>query len=194
MRLKANRQLVHELLTAIKVVETNLRRQNRWKKGLFYAALLSIIAVGAFFTFRLGLLNTNLPWMSTVQPNLSIIGVALEEPSGNGFLDAGETARLKLIIRNSGGTARNVDIRLEPPVLAGLRFMKPALIPKLSANSIETLRISITADKNVQGREQSLEIQLFGKKEQLTTKDFSFTIIPETPGPETPDLVPQRRQ
>ena len=36
-RLKANRQLVHELLTAIKHAETSLHRRKIWKKRLSYA-------------------------------------------------------------------------------------------------------------------------------------------------------------
>ena len=178
LRLKADRQLVHELLTAIKVVETTQHRQKFWKKGLFYATVLGIIAVVAFFL-----------WPKPVPPpvpNLSI-AAALEEPSGNGFLDAGEKVRLRLTISNKGGTARNVKLRFEPPSIAGLRFRKPTLIPELKKNSIETIRIPITADKKVRGRDQVLEIQLFGENRTLlATKNFSFTIIPETPDPERP--------
>ena len=174
-KLKADRQLVHELLTAIRQVETSQRRQKFWKKGLFYATVLGIIAVVAFFL-----------WPKPVPPpvpNLSI-AAALEEPSGNGFLDAGEKVRLRLTISNKGGTARNVELRFEPPSIAGLRFRKPTLIPELKKNSIETIRIPITADKKVQGRDQSLQIQLFGEdRTLLTTQNFSFKIIPKTRGP-----------
>ena len=117
-------------------------------------------------------------------PNLSI-AASLVEPSGNGFLDAGEKADLKLvIISNKGGTARNVELRFEPPSIAGLRFRKLTLIPELKKNSIETIQIPITADKKVQGRDQSLQIQLFGEdRALLTAQNFSFKIIPETPDP-----------
>ena len=177
-RLKTDRQLVHELFTAIKGVETNQRRRKFWKKGLSYAAVLGIITVVAFF-----LLPKSAP---PLDPNLSI-AASLEEPSGNGFLDAGEKGRIRLTISNKGGAARNVELRFEPPSIAGLRLRKPTIIPELSKNSIETIRIPITADKKIQGRDQALEIQLFGENRTLlATKNFSFKIIPPTPSPVPP--------
>ena len=44
-RLKANRQLVHELLTAIKHAETSLHKRKIWKKRLSYAAILGVVIV-----------------------------------------------------------------------------------------------------------------------------------------------------
>ena len=179
-KLKANRQLVHELLTKIKVAERSLRRRRLWKKGLSYAIVLGIIAVVAFLVFKPD------PPIPPSDPKLSI-AASLEEPSGNGFLDAGEKARLRLIISNKGGTARNVELRFEPPSIAGLRFRKPTIIPELRENKMETIRIPITADKKVKGRDQVLAIQLFGEnKTLLTTKTFSFKIIPATPDPIPP--------
>ena len=123
-KLKADPQLIHELLTAIKVVETNLQRQKFWKKGLSYITILGIIAVAAFFVFK------PKPPAPPPIPDLSI-AASLEEPSGNGFLDAGERVRLRLTISNKGGTARNVELRFEPPSIAGLRFSKPTLISRI---------------------------------------------------------------
>ena len=179
-RLNTDRQLIHELLTAIKHVETSQRRRKLWKKGLSYAVVLGIIAVVAFFMFKPD------PPIPPPGPILSI-AASLEEPSGNGFLDAGEKGRLRLTISNKGGTARNVELRFEPPAIAGLRFRKPTIIPELSKNSMETIRIPITADKKIQGRDQTLEIQLFGENRKLlATKIFSFKIIPAIPEPERP--------
>lgn len=176
-KLKVDRQLIHELLTAIRHVETNQRRERFWKKSLSYTAVLGIIGILAFFLW---------PKPAPPDPILSII-VSLEEPSGNGFLDAGETGRIRLTISNKGGPARNVELRFEPPSIAGLTFRKPTMIPELRQNSIETIRIPITADKKVQGRDQALEIQLFGENRTLlTTNEFCFTIIPVTPEPERP--------
>ena len=177
-KLKVDRQLVHELFTAIKHVEISQRREKFWKKGLSYTAVLGVIAVVAFFLWPK-------PEPSP-DPDLSIAPY-LEEPSGNGFLDAGETGRLRLTISNRGGTAHNVELRFEPPSIAGLRFRKPTIIPELSENSMETIRIHITADKKVQGRDQALEIQLFGEdRTLLATKNFSFKIIPPIPDPVPP--------
>ncbi len=188
LRLNSNHNPARELLQVIKFARNIERDKRIQKKVLSYAAILGIIVVAAFVAIRLNLI----PWStSSVPPNLSI-AAALEEPSGNGFLDAGETGRIKLTITNKGGTVRNVEIRFEPSSIAGLRFKKPAPISKLSEDSEETIRISITADKNVKGRTQKLQIQLFGKtgmfgkKELLATKDFSFKIIPTTPEPVRP--------
>ena len=176
-RLKGDRQLIHELLTAIRHIETNQRRERFWKKSLSYTTVLGIIGILAFFLW---------PKPAPPDPILSIIA-SLEEPSGNGFLDAGETGRIRLTISNKGGPARNVELRFEPPSIAGLTFRKPTMIPELRQNSIETIRIPITADRRVRGRDQAMEIQLFGENRTLlTTNDFSFTIIPVTPEPERP--------
>ncbi|MCY3741464.1 MAG: tetratricopeptide repeat protein [Candidatus Poribacteria bacterium] len=178
--LNPNHRKARELIQVIKFASNIERNKKIRKKVLSYAVILGIIAVAIFGAVRLNLI----PWStSSAPPNLSI-AASLEEPSGNGFLDAGETARLKFIIRNNGGTARNIQIRFEPSSIAGLRFKKPEPIPKVSANSDETIRIPITADKNIQGRNQALQIQLlgkissFGKMEPLVTQDFSFKIVP----------------
>ena len=184
-RLKTDRQLIHELLTAIKIVEKNLQRRKFWKKGLFYAAALGITAIVVFFLWPK-------PEPSP-DPNLSIVP-SLEEPSGNGFLDAGEEANLKLIIHNNGGTARNIELKLqpfEPPSTAGLHFTDTHLLQELSQNSRKTIRVRIKADKKVQGRDQILQIQLFGEDRTFfTTQNYSFKIIPKTPDPIPP---PRRR-
>ena len=177
-RLKADRQLVHELLTAIKVVETSQHRRKLWKKGVFYTAILGITALGIFAVFKLGPLNMEIPWNPEIPPLLSI-EAALEEPSGNGFLDAGEIAHLNLTISNNGGIARNLRLRVEPGYITGLRYKQPAQISQLSKNSAALIAIRVTADKKVQGRTQSLEIQLFKKDGRLVgTKNFTFTILP----------------
>lgn len=195
LRLKADRQLVYELLTAIKHVKTNQRRERFWKKGLSYAVVLGII-VAAVLVIRsiwpaktepvdTEQQKTSQESAKAIKPDPSIeVSAFLEEPSAskNGVLEADENARLMLVISNKGGTVRNVELRIqsfEPPSTAGLRFTNAKLIPELSQNKIETIRIPITADKNIQGRDQTLEIQLFGEdRTLLTTKNFSFKIIP----------------
>ena len=184
-RLKANRQLVHELLTAIKHAETSLHRRKIWKKRLSYAAILGVVIVVILYIIW----PLPPPPPPPPSPQLSI-AAALEEPSRNGFLDAGETGRIRVTISNKGGTARNVELRLEPlkpPSIAGLTFRKPTMIPELSENSIETVRITMTAARKIKGRDQSLQIQLFGEdRTLLAAQDFSFKIIPITPKPEPP--------
>ena len=202
-RLKVDRQLTHELLTAIRHVEANQRRERFWKKGLSYTAIFGIIVAVVLVIRWIWQLDPepidqNTPQekqQSTKDPednnSRSIIldssievTVFLEEPSAskNGVLEAGEKARLMLVISNKGGTVRNVGLRIqpfEPPSTAGLRFTNAKLIPELSQNKIETIRIPITADKKIQERDQVLQIQLFGEdRTLLTTKNFSFKIIP----------------
>lgn len=185
--------LNNKLIQVINFARNRERNQRIRKKVLAYTAILGVIAMGIFGAIKFDILPWPLP--APLDPDISIAETSLEEPSGNGFLDAGETARLKLIIRNSGGTARNIEVRLQPPSLAGLRYKKPGQISKISKNSEETIRISMTADKNVKGRNQALQIQvfgkigLFGKKEPLMTEEFSFKIIPSLPDP----VQPRRR-
>ena len=175
-----NHQQAREFLQIIKFARNIERNQKIKKKVLKYAAILGIIVVCAFVAIRADIISCN----GHSSPPIPIITASLEEPSGNKFLDAGETGRLKLIITNEGGTARDIEIRFEPASIAGVRFKKPKLLSKLSENAEETIRISITADKNVKGRNQKLQIQLFGKsgwfgkREPLAMKEFSFKIIP----------------
>ena len=178
LRLNPNHQKARELIQVIKFASNIERNKKIRKKVLSYVAILAVIIVGVFAAFKLGFLNSGLlPW-SNEALHFSIGEVALEEPSGNGFLDAGETAWLKFTIRNNGGTAHNIQIRFEPSSITGLRFKKPEPIPKMSANSDEIIRIPITADKNIQGRNQALQIQVFRKNAtKFTTKDFSFKIV-----------------
>ena len=190
LRLNPNHNQARELLQVIKFARNIERNQRIRKKVLSYAAILGIIVVAVFVAIRSDIISCN----GSSPPKLSI-AASLEEPSGNGFLDAGETGRIRLTITNSGGTARNIQVRFAPASIAGLRFKKPAPISKLSEGSQETIRTSITADKNVKGRTQKLQILLFGKAgligkmEPILTQDFSFKIIPTTPEP-----VPPRRR
>ncbi len=180
LRLDSNHLLARELLQVIRFARDIERNKRIQKKVLRYAAIVGIIGLIAFVMIRFNLV----PWMGSSGPPQPSIVASLEEPSGNKFLDAGETARLKLVINNAGGTARNVEIRFHPATIAGVRFKKPALLSKLPGKKIETIRVSMTADKNVKARDQKLQIQLFGQKgmfgkqEHLVSQDFAFKIVP----------------
>ena len=189
LTLNPNHRKARELIQVIKFASNIEKNRKIRKKILSYTAILGIVAVAVFVAIGFGIIPGPSP---SVPPNLSIKNTQknsdyFEEPSGNGFLDAGETARIKLIIRNNGGTARNIQVRydpLEPRSIAGLRIEKPEPIPKLNNNGERTVRISITADKSVKGRNQKLQIQIqgkagfFGKMEPLVTTEVSFKIIP----------------
>ena len=175
-KLKADPQLIHELLTAIKHVEISQRRQKFWRKGLSYTAVLGIIAVIALFLLRALDRDNGQPIPPPEPPKLSI-----EASLSKRYLSAGKTADLTLTIKNNGGTARNVEIRLQPQSRVELNYELPAPIPQVSENGKKEITIPITADRNVGTREESLKIELFGQDGSLLAKtDFRFTIL----GPE----------
>ena len=185
-RLKADRQLVHELFTAIKHVETNQRRRKLWKKGLFYATILGVIAITTFVIIRI--INTDEHKDNSildsrhqsegsdhrlVPPNLSI-----NASLSRGYLFAGRTANLTLTIINSGGTARNVRIQLQPQSRAGLNYQTPVPISEMLERGERTIEIPIKADKNIGNREESLQIKLIGNNgTTLATTNLPFRIL-----------------
>ena len=190
LRLNPNHQKAHELIQVIKFASNIEKNKKIRKKVLPYAAILAVIVVGIFVEMKYEVI----PWPNP-NLNLSITEITLKDPSRNGFLDAGETANLTLRIQNNGGTARDIEVRVHPASIPGVDFKNSVLLQKLKKKTGETIRISMTADKNVKGREQPLQIQLFGKsgwfgkKEPLAVKDSSVKIIPDTPDP----VLPRRR-
>ncbi len=185
VRRNPNHPPTRELIQLIKFARNREQNRGRRKTILRYAAILSVIVLSVFVGIWFGVI----PWPAPTPPIISI-AASLEEPSGNDFLDADETGYIRLTISNKGGTARNVELRFQPrerTSFAGLMFIKPTLIPELKKNSIETIRIRVTAAKKIQGREQSLQVQLLDMdKTFLATKDFTFKIIPQTPKPDLP--------
>ena len=172
-KLKADPQLVHELLTAIKHVETSQRKRRLWKKGLSYAAVLGIIAVIALFFLRALDGGEEQPIPPPEPPKLSI-----EASLSKRYLSAGKTAYLTLTIKNSGGTVHNVEIRLQPQSRVGLNYELPAPIPQVSENGKKEITIPITADSNVGTREEPLKIELLGNNETLlATTNFLLKIL-----------------
>ena len=148
-RLKADRQRVHELLTAIKHIETSQHRRKFWKKGLSYVAVLGIIAAVIIVIVNWPL------WPNP--PKLSI-----DTSLSRNHLMAGKTVTLTLTIKNSGGTVPNVKIQLQPQSRVGLNYETPAPIPEMLESGEETIEIPITADRNIGNREESLKIELIG--------------------------------
>ena len=185
-----NHQSARELIQLIKFARNIEKNRKIRKKVLSYVAILGVVALGVFIVFKFGIFPWPKPDADPPPPPKLSITASLEEPSGNGFLDAGETGRIRVAINNKGGIARNVELRLEPSSIEGLTLRKPTIIPELSENSTETIRITITAARKIKGRNQSLQIQLFKEdKTLLEGKDFSFKIIPITPKP-----IPPRRR
>lgn len=171
-RLKADRQLVHELLTAIKVVKTSQRREKFWKKGLSYAAILGIIVVGVFIVLKIW------PPRPKQDPLPLPPSLSIEARLSQDYLLAGRTVKLTLTIKNSGGTVRNVKIQLQPESKVGLNYETPDPIPEMLESSEETIEIPITADRNIGNREEFLKIKLIGNnKTSLATTELPLRIL-----------------
>ncbi len=181
-------QPTHELIQLIKLARNRERKGDSRKKVLAYVVILGVVAVGAFIAINPGII----PW-SNWNLNLSIPEKPiLDEPSGNDFLDAGETAHLNFIIHNSGNDARNIEIRIQPSFIDGLNFENLTKIKKIPKNRNMNISIPMTAKQNTKGKSVALQVRLlgpiglFGEKKIIATKDFSFKIIPITPNPELP--------
>ena len=178
-RLKRNpkHQPTHELIRLIKFARNIEKKSDIRKKVLAYVVIFGVIAAGIYAGFILLCINGSLNLSIPEEPTL-------QEPSGNTFLDAGETGYLNFIIRNNGNKACNIEIRIQPSFIDGLNFQNLRKIEKIPQNRDMNISIPITANQDVKARKVDLRIQLFGKiglfgdKKSLTTKDFSLKIQP----------------
>ena len=168
-RLKANRQLVHELLTAIKRAERSLHKRDRWKKGLAYAIVLGLVTLGIYIASQVWPPERDLP----SSPNF-LIKPSLSAP----YLLAGKTETLTLIIKNTGGTAHNIKINLGLKNKAGLNYELPAPISIMGETGQEEIKIRIRADKNIKTREEPVTIRLStDDRIEPVTKIFDLQIF-----------------
>ncbi len=173
LRLDLNHHQARELLQVIKFARNMEKNKKIQKQVLRYAAILVVIVAGVFGGVQFGLI----PWPDSAGPPKISITAALEEPSGNGFLDAGETGRLRVKINNTGGTARNIRLKFDPSFISGVRYKSPALISKLSKNGTETVAVSLPVSKNARTRTQALKINVSGADGVLlASKNFSLKI------------------
>ena len=114
-----------------------------------------------------------------IPPRLSIEKISLIEPSGEGFLDAGEKAHIKFTVKNSGGTASDIRAHLKSDSMVGLNY-NPQTISTLYQNKSKTIRIPIVAYRTVKGkRNRKVEIRLREKNGKLlVSRTFYFTTRP----------------
>ena len=115
LRLNPNHHKARELIQVIKFARNIERNKKIWKKVLGYGAILAVIVVGIFVEMKYEII----PWPNQ-NLNLSITEIILKDPSRDGFLDAGETANLTLSIQNNGGTARDIEVRVQPASIPGV--------------------------------------------------------------------------
>lgn len=162
---------LQNVITLLKKRAENRARNKKLRKILLPFAVLAIAGVIAF---RFGVFSGMLP---EKRPPKVSVEVTLEDPmNNNGFIDAGETVRLKLILTNAGSTAKKLKVRLLPKSIGGLRYQVPDATFSVRKNGFETRRIPITADKQVRTRTVEIKIQVFAINEILATRDFQLQI------------------
>ena len=169
-----NHQPTRELIQLIKFAR-NIEKNREIRKKIFsYIAILGVIALGVFIEIKFDIF----PWPKPDPPPPPPPKLSIAASLSRGYLYAGRTADLKLTINNRGGTARNVKISVQSQSRDGLNYEIPTSIPEVPENGEKTIRIPITANRNVGTREESLKIELFSKDgTSLATKNFSFTIL-----------------
>ena len=98
---------------------------------------------------------------ANVPPRLEITTITLVEPSGNNMLDAGESATIKVTIKNSGkGGAEGVSLDLDPPqgkaLPAELRFNQKNYIGSIGPGESVTQEIAVLATEELKAGSVSL--------------------------------------
>ena len=176
LMLNPNHQKARELIQVIKFASNIERNRKIRKKILSYVAVIAVIAVAAFFVWRM---LPPEPGPDIVTPQPRPPNLLIEPRLSERQLFAGRTADLTLIIKNSGGTARNVKIRLQPKSGNKVNYKLPESIPHVPKNGEETIEIPITADSNISGTQEiELQIELLSENGTgLTTKKFPITIF-----------------
>ena len=176
LMLNPNHQKAGELIQVIKFASNIERNRKIRKKILSYVAVIAVIAVAAFFVWRM---LPPEPGPDIVTPQPRPPNLLIEPRLSERQLFAGRTADLTLIIKNSGGTARNVKIRLQPKSGDKVNYKLPESIPHVPKNGEETIEIPITADSNISGTQEiELQIELLSENGTgLTTKKFPITIF-----------------
>ena len=172
----------HQLLDTIDAQDAQARKRRLWRRVAMAIGVVGIALI-AFAAFRLGLLDS---WLNPEPPKLSITKVALSEPTGDGFLKAGESGRILITIQNSGGDVRNVQLKLDPGFRAGLRYQPVLTLPRLAGDDTQTLTIPIAAERGIQAQNVEMNIDVIDKNGMpLASKPFSFKTqpVPLSPQP-----------
>lgn len=205
-----------ELIQAIKYLVNLEKNRKIRKKVFTFVSIFLIIGIGVFAAFYFGFFdfsnhvdpNNNTENVNgnnvngnktngqenksekkdNPKPELPLLSieVSLEEPSGNEYIDAGETATLKLIIRNSGGTVRNLKVQITPKNIEGLNY-EPLTNVGYIGKETKVSDVEITAYKTVKGFRKSLQIQLIDNNGKiLSKKDLSIATQPRDLEPDLP--------
>ena len=169
LRLNPSYPPAQQLKEGIGYLADQERRYRLQKKLIRYAVPVAVVVLIVFIGFRYGVFNRILP--ASTPPQLSI-DTTLEEPQEkNGYIDAGETVRLKVTITNLGGAAKNLKVRVMPKTVEGLRYQASDRTLSIGKEGFFTMRIPITADKKVRTKRVSLKIDVLDAYQTaLTTK------------------------
>ena len=176
LRLQPQYQPAHQLINAIRFLSKREKKQQLYKKIKRYLLPLAIVGVILFIAFNMGWFSRLLP--EKIPSDLSIDAI-LEDPTNkNGYIDAGENVRLKLILTNSGSTAKGIIVRILPKSIGGLRYEIPDRKLTIRKNGFETMRIPITADKQARTKKVPIKIEVVNLTHTvpLATTDFQLNI------------------
>lgn len=169
LRLNPSYEPAQQLKEGIRYLANRERQRRLQKKLIRYCVPVAVVVLVVFLGFRYGVFKGILP--ASTPPQLSI-DTTLEEPQEkNGFIDVGETVRLKLTITNRGGAGKNLKVRLVPKSIEGLRYAASDRPLNIAKAGFVTMRISITADKEVRTKRVSLKIDVLDASQNvLATK------------------------
>lgn len=211
LKLDPQHKPVLELLQLIQYVSRLEINKKRRKKVLVYSSIIVLLGFVGFVLYRFGVIPTlDFDKLTSVVNNVNskqgqstnhsrkkvpsiamppklTINTILEEPSGNGYIDAGEVGQIQVTIKNNGDSIGYVEMKvsMDPKSIPGLRLKIPNESFRLSKNQQKTKVINISALRNVKARDASIIIQLVGEKNiTMETKQFDFKIISDVPEPE----------
>jgi len=94
-------------------------------------------------------------------PHLKILSISFSEPSGNGILDAGETGKIKVTVKNNGkGTGFGVSLVFDEAGLAGIRLNQKTYIGTINPNEEKTIDVEISGLEDIKSDDINLKATL----------------------------------
>ena len=175
LRLNPSYQPAQQLQEGIAYMANKERQRQLQKKLIKYLVPIAILTIAVFIAYRYGGIKVILP-----QPKPPIISIdtTLEEPDNkDGYIEAGESVRLKLIISNRGGAAKDLKVRILPKTMGDLRYKMSDKTFNIAKNGFATMRMPITADKQAPTKKLRLRIEVLDKYQNpLATTDVHLHI------------------
>ena len=174
LRISPQYQPATQLKSAITFLKKRQNQKKLQRKIIRFGLPLALLAIAGFIVFRYGVFSSWLP--ERIPPKVAI-DATLEDPTNkNGYIDAGENVRLKLTLTNSGSTAKNLNVRVVPKTITGLRFQTSDRMTTLRKNEFKIIRIPITADKQVLSKKVTLKIDVLDKQKTiLATTNYQLS-------------------